>query len=134
MKGERTFMHSLQSIQAHQHNPAVLRARLVLGGPANESIVATELMDIANQCAEVMCLTNLTRNTKNLIARQLLEDARTSAVLVCAALRHAKKAPDGCLQFPSKNQRVDYNEAAINEYERMIASLDYALLLLVEQS
>jgi hypothetical protein len=134
MKGERSIMQSIQAITSHPHSPAQLRARIVIGGTENESIVATELMDIANTCAQVLCMTNRTRETKNLIVRQLLEDARTSAILVCGALHSAKRSNNGCLQFPSKLTRVEYNETAINEYERMIASLEYAMLIQVEQS
>jgi hypothetical protein len=134
MKGERPTMKLIQAITNQPHSPAHLRARLVLGGKENESIVARELMDIANVCAKVMCATNNTRDTADLAVRGLLEDARTSAVLVCAALRSAHNASNGCLQFPSKLTRMEYNETAINEYERMIASLEYAMLLEVEQS
>lgn len=134
MKSETNNMKSLQVLSNNQHDAAILRARMVLGGNENEEIVCRELMDIANQAAEVLCLTNQTRQTKDLVVRGLLEDARTSAVLVCAALREAKTSTNGCLLFPSKSKRVDYNEAAINEYERMIASLDYAILLTAEQT
>jgi hypothetical protein len=123
MKGEN--LKRLRTILDKQFSPAVLNARILLGGRRNEAIVRDSMRTMLAQARELLVATNQCRHTRNPVMRVLVEDVRREAVLFCAIAATA----DGTLPFVSKEASSGYNEQSLKHYGEMLAALDCLVAL-----